>query len=1543
MNGIFYSRTFAFIRGDNEFMRRLFSIFTAIVLAISLCGESSAQQAPAPLTKIEFSIVGVTMSVGPEYQAVPKGIASQVTTGFVSNGEPISPEISAMLPQDWRVTGELTGPTIPTPLTLTTTPGLPFQLPTFPLLGKYTLANIRVLDGTGKAIMAATPQSVTIESISDPLITSVTTRQLTLQEIQDRGVVVDSSNFTVYEFTGAVGLESNRQEIKFPVLIPNTSTLPNPEDIPPPSGIGLPTSAEMELPPQLPANISLVGFEMTVDDASRQSTGRISLPPIPGIIVIPNNIGFLHQYFSALLMVTNGAPGLSDLTVKDLQATIILPPGDDYSPAEDQDIPGDDPLRMAKGANGYFPFIQAIMNPGPDGKIGTADDVSLLHPAETGQADFTIEGLKEGTHPINFEIKATLEGLPIGPVAIKGKATGAVLVRNPDFSITMGHPATVRTGEAYDLFVTVTNTSKTSANLVSTHLDKYALSGAVFAPGENADKQIETILPGSSATVKYHLISQRTGKATATAFASKDVAGRFILRMGVGELGIPLSPDTLILPYTGSLPTGIVEAAVGLLGQAWSVATAPTGALPPDVPPIGKQTVTLRANDLSEAGLRILYGEQPVKAVEDLAFDFLGSDNAVAGFDSLRRRSTQGLNLNAAIASVFRTEAQSVGALTFQSGFAEFMTYRPGHITVITSESSVRAQVSDASNNKTGGLSAGEAFREIPYSDQFILSAAEGTENTERSTLSLITKIESASYRVDLRADADASFDLGIVVPGASMLRQARFSGVSLPAGGRAWVTLLPGTDADYVLNIDGNADGTADETVSPSVLVIPDPGPRVVAATQMTPADGPGGDKHGRNVAVLFSERVTKETAQNLANYAVEENAVKIAYLQRTGRMAFLMLRDGIGPFFERHLTVSGLTDPLGNGMDAPETRQIAITAPGPAAVVSGTVRTAQGVSIPSATVRLMQLIRYDGSPVYAIFSEKPVNADGSYRFEYVFQNDDPVGPFLIEAMNNETGETGQITAGVIYHGQQMVLDVFMKARGAVTGTVKDASGNPVPNAAVQLNPLNDVRSYTATTDAMGGFSFSNVRVGPFRLKAVSVALYAEGQTMGTLPEDGGGAVQDVTIFRAADVARGDITGSVLDLGGAPRSGAIVTVYSPSYANWTRTAADGSYSFIGAYAGPVNIVARDDATGEQSSVSGSLAEGGTAVFNIILRGTGALACKVEREDGLSPQGFSVVASVNNAMRTAYTGADGTAVFDSMPVGDIAVRLPDPRNPSYNLAQGSVSLQSPGDTANITLVIPFKSLATGKITGTVRNRAGAVRPDAEVRLVLDPQGSKYKAYFTDKDGRFVIPNPDPAKNDILPLGTYYLIVKNGAEIANGQATLWYDGQTATVDLDPVPLGTVKGTIYDNAGVNPDGTPHIVPAGADVLLYAKKPNPLGWLEFNSYPLTPAAAVKSDPQYGTYQFNGVYGGPVAVYAFNIFKPTPVSATGALRSNDETLTFDLRLIDTFGSISGNVLLPDGTTPAGEGVEVTVNYGGADVIVTTDPAGHFQFRPVI
>ena len=379
-------------------MKKLINIFAALIMGLAMAMiaplPASAQDATKTLMTMDFNIVGVSLSIGPEYQAVPKGIASQVTTGFVSGGQPLPDNVLGMLPRDFQVIAEFSGPTYTTPLTLTTTPGMPFDLPTMPVIGKYTLSNIRLVDGLGKALFAAVPQVVTVESISDPLITSVTTRQLTLDELRDRGVTLDSTNFTAYEFTGGIGLTSNQVPIKFPVLIPNTTKDTPEKPLSTEIGLGMPDYYNK----LLPDNFSLTGFMM--QEVMKEGGGG-SLPPIPGIIIIPNNIGFLHQYFSALLLVTNGAPGASSLVVKNLSATVILPAGDDQNPGTDE-TPGDDPLRMARGVSGYFPRTMNVMNPGPDGKPGTADDINLLRPAESGQADFTIEGLKEGAPEIKM-------------------------------------------------------------------------------------------------------------------------------------------------------------------------------------------------------------------------------------------------------------------------------------------------------------------------------------------------------------------------------------------------------------------------------------------------------------------------------------------------------------------------------------------------------------------------------------------------------------------------------------------------------------------------------------------------------------------------------------------------------------------------------------------------------------------------------------------------------------------------------------------------------------------------------------------------------------------------------------------------------------------------------------------------------------------------------------------------------------------------------------------------------------------------------------
>lgn len=1355
------------------FRAALVAVILLATVIFFLAGTGSAQTV---LTSFDFDIVGVSLNASPDYQAVPKGIASKVNASFKAAGFDLT-DLVDQLPKDYSVRAELSGPAFMTPLSLVTRPGVPFDLPNLAVTGRYTLANIRLVDGNGAALFGSVPQLVAIESIPDPLVTSVTTRQLSSQELQERGVTFNSSNFTAYEFTAGIATSSGQIPITLPVIIPaSPKILQATPELQGANTISLFQSQIYTIPPDVPetavpTNMEVMPVMMEVQE--KDKVDKIGIPPIPGVVVIPGNIGFLHQYFSALVIVSNGAPLQSGLSIREVKTTISFPNGEDLLPGSDS-APGDDPLRMAKGANSYFPRMMPVMNAGADGSAGTANDMSVIQPGESGQADFTIEGLKEGTHKVDFDIIATLEGLPVGPVTLKGKASGSILVRNPDFSVTLGHPAAVRAGEVYDLFVTLSNTGKSTANLVSVGLDPRALSGASFVAGEANSKTIDTIFPGSAATVKFRLKSQRTGKVTATAFESPEMIGRFILRAGVGENGIPLSPDSLIMPYTGTLPSDLITSAVGLLGQAWSIATAPAGALPSSVLSISKATVTARAYDLSEAGLRVLIGDDRVKAVEDLTFDFLGSDVYNKGFDSLRRSSTLGLELNRAIADILKTSVDSSGALSFQATLADKVSYRPGHLSVITTEAPLRMRLTDTSGNRSGSLDESVAGRGIPYADCFVI----GDNGSSRSNLILASRLDSPAYIMQLAADATATFDLGILLPDAGgLLTQYRFSGVNLPAGAKASMSISTGS-SELQLGIDDNNDGIIDRTLPPSLTTtIGDQAPHIVASAQLTPDFGPGGDKHGRNVAVLFSERVTKESAQNVANYGVDENLIKQATIQPGGRMAFLLLREGIGPFYDRSLTTQGLIDQSGKVMPQPEMLSIRITAQGPAAVVTGIVRTARGEPVPGATIRLYQLIWYDDpltkipEPRYALFTEKQTNSDGSYRLEYVLQNDptgvDPSGPFQIEVINPASGEAGSLTTGVIFHDQRLQLDIFMKARGTLSGVVKSESGNPVSGATIQVITLTDNRGKFMTTDASGAYSFSGLMVGAYNLKAVSQATLSEGSIMGVLSEDGSAVTQDLIIRKVSDIIRGTVVGKVLGTDGiTTRSGVIVTLKGTNYQNWQRSGADGSFSFSGVYAGAVTITARDDSSGEQSESGGSITASGQRItVNVIMKGTGSVVGTVSREDGKSAAGLYLVAHPPYPAQARVLETDASGIFrvDNLPTGNISIDAIDPSDFNRTVASGSVSILSAGDTACIALFVPLKAMATGTIEGTVYHRDGT--PWANVPLKRLVNSYQYYNHQADSTGKFSIPN--------LPLGGYALTVVAGNEVINISTDLWY--------------------------------------------------------------------------------------------------------------------------------------------------------------------------
>ena len=192
----------------------------------------------------------------------------------------------------------------------------------------------------------------------------------------------------------------------------------------------------------------------------------LDIPPITGLVVIPGNIAFLNQFFSVLLMVTNVAPDGTTLELRETTATIVLPTGLDRVRGTFEQ-PGDDPLRLARiegiGVQPTVPVLQL----GPDGLRNTADDIRRLSRRRgAARGEFLVEGLKEGSHLFDLEIEAMLYGLPSGPVKLMGLSAGAVFVRNPTFSVTLAHPRTIRSGEHYDLYATVTNTSQTAANLV---------------------------------------------------------------------------------------------------------------------------------------------------------------------------------------------------------------------------------------------------------------------------------------------------------------------------------------------------------------------------------------------------------------------------------------------------------------------------------------------------------------------------------------------------------------------------------------------------------------------------------------------------------------------------------------------------------------------------------------------------------------------------------------------------------------------------------------------------------------------------------------------------------------------------------------------------------------------------------------------------------------------------------------------------------------------------------------------------------------------
>jgi hypothetical protein len=375
----------------------------AVAAAVFLSGgPAQAATVARSLTELQVSLYGVSAGVEPANPIVPKQTASGLQIVVKAAGRTLSSaDVARLLGGPFEVRADLSGPGLGRTLSLpvTGTGAIPsadpliLTFPGLPAAGDYELSNIRLVRG-GQPLLDVLPRRVPLRVIDQILVTSVVTRPLSLDEIRERGVVLDASSYLGFEFAITLKLESTPVLFRFPVVF-DRQGVPVPIPLQPPPE---PLRSVVSAPLLVPVLLRPAAFESDPDgappDYDLDDLPGVGPVKIPSLLVIPGSVGYLKQFFSAQLMVGNGAPGGSGLVVKNVTGTLRMPPGADGQPGTT-----DDPLALPELESGPQSGVVAVLGDG---------GATELLPGEFGRAELTLRGEREGRHDVDFDIRAEL-------------------------------------------------------------------------------------------------------------------------------------------------------------------------------------------------------------------------------------------------------------------------------------------------------------------------------------------------------------------------------------------------------------------------------------------------------------------------------------------------------------------------------------------------------------------------------------------------------------------------------------------------------------------------------------------------------------------------------------------------------------------------------------------------------------------------------------------------------------------------------------------------------------------------------------------------------------------------------------------------------------------------------------------------------------------------------------------------------------------------------------------------------------------------------
>jgi len=222
------------------------------------------------LATADFDLLGLAVTADPATLTVPKNTSTSIHTSVrVPEGtDPLS--IITALNPNYRVRGELTGPSLTAPLTLEAPIGQPLNIPALSNAGDHLVRNLRVVDLSTPeqtVVTSVTPDSVGIVVIERLLVSQVQVHELNYDQIVQAGINITGDSYRAFNFTLGIATTSIAQNITIPVASSHScaTTEPStPYSRRPGNRLGTrksPTAASAVGPPiKIPAQPSHAGY-----------------------------------------------------------------------------------------------------------------------------------------------------------------------------------------------------------------------------------------------------------------------------------------------------------------------------------------------------------------------------------------------------------------------------------------------------------------------------------------------------------------------------------------------------------------------------------------------------------------------------------------------------------------------------------------------------------------------------------------------------------------------------------------------------------------------------------------------------------------------------------------------------------------------------------------------------------------------------------------------------------------------------------------------------------------------------------------------------------------------------------------------------------------------------------------------------------------------------------------------------------------------------------------------------------------------------------